>query len=155
KPDSPGAAIAIVKDGKVVHQRGYGMASLEHNIPIGTATLFLIASVSKQFTVFLILLLAQGGRLSLDDDVRKHIPEMPSFGEKITIRHLIHHTSGLREEINVQALLGRGMDDATTQTDFLGWLRDQKELSFPPGKEYTYCNTGYSLLGLIVQRVSG
>ncbi|MCI0461811.1 MAG: serine hydrolase [Gemmataceae bacterium] len=155
KPDSPGAAVAIVKDGKVVHQHGYGMASLEHNLPIGTATLFLIASVSKQFTVFLILLLAQGGRLSLDDDVRKHIPELPSFGEKITIRHLIHHTSGLREETNVHALMGRSMEDVTTRADFLGWVRDQKQLSFPPGKEYTYCNTGYTLLGLIVERVSG
>jgi CubicO group peptidase (beta-lactamase class C family) len=155
KPDSPGCALAVVKDGKVVHQRGFGMASLEHGIPITASTLFLIASLSKHFTVFLIFLLAQGGRLNLDDDVRKHIPEVPEFGKKITIRHLIHHTSGLREEFSVHALQGRRFEDAQTQEDFLGWLRDQKDLNFEPGQEYLYCNTGYSLLGLIIRRASG
>ncbi len=155
KPDAPGCALAIVKDGEVVYKRGYGMASLEQAAPIGTGTLFLIASVSKRFTVFLIMLLAQGGRLSLDDDVRKHIPELPNLGKTITIRHLIHHTSGLREELDVQALLGRGMEDVMTERDFLSWVRDQKALNFEPGSQHLYCNTGYSLLGLIVQRASG
>src|SRR5262245_43779995 len=97
KSDSPGLALAVVKDGKTVYQRGSGMSNLELGLGISTATVFLIASLSKHFTVFCILLLAQGGRLSLDDDVRKHVPEVPDFGKKITIRHLIHHASGLRE----------------------------------------------------------
>src|SRR5205823_5439772 len=127
KPDSPGCAVAVIKDGVIVHKRGYGMASLEHSLPITAATLFLIASISKHFTVFLILLLAQGGRLSLDDDVRKHVPEVPDFGKTITVRHLIHHTSGLHEELSVQALMGRKFEDVMTRRDFLGWLKDQKE----------------------------
>lgn len=155
RPDSPGVALAVVKDGEIVHKRGYGMASLEYGVPITTSTLFLIASLSKHFTVFLILLLAQGGRLSLDDDVRKHVPELPNFGKTITVRHLIHHTSGLREELALQALLGRKFEDVMTRQDFLGWLRNQKELNFEPGERYTYCNTGYSLLGLIVERAAG
>jgi CubicO group peptidase (beta-lactamase class C family) len=155
KPDSPGCAVAVLQDGKVVHQRGYGLASLEHAVPITASTLFLIGSLAKHFTVFLILLLAQGGRLSLDDDVRKHVPEVPDFGKPITVRHLIHHTSGLREETAVSALQGRRFEDVMTQQDFLGWLRDQKELNFEPGEEFQYCNTGYTLLGLIVRRASG
>jgi CubicO group peptidase (beta-lactamase class C family) len=155
KPDSPGAAVAIIQDGDTVYQRGYGRANLEHAIPITAGTLFLIASVSKQFTVFLILLLAQGGRINLDDEVRKHVPELPDLGEKVTVRHLIHHTSGLREELAVQALRGRGFEDTMKESDFFEWLKDQKELNFAPGSEYTYCNTGYSLLGLIVKRASG
>ena len=93
KPESPGAAIAVIKDGAVVYKRGYGSANLEYNVPITAQTVFHVASVSKQFTAFAITLLAHQGKLSLDDDIRKHLPEVPDFGKKITIRHLIHHTS--------------------------------------------------------------
>lgn len=97
KPDSPGCALAVIKDGKIIYQRGYGMADLEHDIPISPASVFNIGSVSKQFTAFAVALLAQQGKLALEDDVRKYLPELPDYGTPITIQHLIHHTSGLRE----------------------------------------------------------
>jgi CubicO group peptidase (beta-lactamase class C family) len=155
KTTSPGLALAVVKDGKVVHQRGYGMANLEWGLSISTATVFLIASLSKHFTVFCILLLAQGGRLNLDDDVRKHVPEVPDFGKKITVRHLIHHTSGLREYLPLATYAGWRSGDALTERDVLDLVSKQKELNFDPGSQYLYCNTGYELLGVIVKRVSG
>jgi CubicO group peptidase (beta-lactamase class C family) len=155
KTDSPGAAVAILKDGKTLHQRGYGMANLEWGLSISTATVFLIASLSKHFTVFCILLLAQGGTLSLDDDVRQHVPEVPNFGKTITVRHLIHHTSGLREYLPLATYAGWRSGDALTERDLLDLVSKQKELNFEPGSQYLYCNTGYELLGLIVKRASG
>src|SRR5262249_35209206 len=106
RKDSPGCALAVIRDGQIIHQRGYGMADLEHGIAITSATVFNIASVSKQFTVFLIMLLVHAGLLSLDDDVRLHVPEVPEFGKTITVRHLIHHTSGLREDWSLLTLSG-------------------------------------------------
>ena len=94
KPDSPGCALGIYKDGRMVYKHGYGMADLNDDVPITPATVFHVASMSKQFTAASIVLLAQQGKLSLDDDVRKYIPELPDFGQRITIRHLVHHTSG-------------------------------------------------------------
>jgi len=107
KPDSPGCALAVIKDGKIIYQRGYGMADLEHDIPISPASAFYIGSVSKQFTAFAVAMLAQQGKLALDDDVRKYLPELPDYGTPITIRHLIHHTSGLRDYNTLVALAGR------------------------------------------------
>jgi CubicO group peptidase (beta-lactamase class C family) len=155
KSDSPGAALAIVKDGKAVYQRSYGMANLEAGLAITVSTVFLIASLSKQFTVFCILLLAQGGRLNLDDDVHKYVPEVPDFGKKITLRHLIHHTSGLREYLPLASYSGWRSGDALTERDVLDMVSKQKELNFEPGSQYLYCNTGYELLGVVVKRVSG
>jgi CubicO group peptidase (beta-lactamase class C family) len=154
KSDSPGCAVAVVQDGKVVYEKGYGMANLEHGARITPATVFLIASVSKQFTAFLIFLLAGAGQLSLDDDVRKHVPEVPDFGKKITVRHLVHHTSGLREELSLFSLAGWRSSDVIMRRDFLELVGRQRELNFEPGREYLYCNTGYTLMGLIVERVS-
>ncbi|MCI0456837.1 MAG: beta-lactamase family protein [Gemmataceae bacterium] len=153
--DSPGCALAVLRDGKVLHQRGYGMADLEHEVPITPSTVFNIASVSKQFTVFLILLLAHAGLLSLDDDVRRHVPEVPDFGKVITLRHLIHHTSGLREDWSLLTLAGWRSEDVIRTQDVLDLVRRQKELNFEPGSQYLYCNTGYHLLAQTVQRVSG
>src|SRR5712691_1870994 len=93
------AAVAIVKNGLVMYQKGYGSANLEYDIPITSSTVFHVASVSKQFTAFAITVLVHEGKLSLDDDIRKYLPELPAFGATITIRHLIHHTSGLRDEL--------------------------------------------------------
>jgi CubicO group peptidase (beta-lactamase class C family) len=155
KSDSPGAAVAVIKDGKIVHARGYGMANLESGLAITAGTVFLIASLSKHFTVFCILLLVQGGRLNLDDDVRKHVPEVPDFGKKITVRHLIHHTSGLREYLPLLSYAGWRSGDSVTERDVLDLVSHQKELNFEPGSEHLYCNTGYELLGVIVKRVSG
>ena len=126
-------------------------AHLELNVPLSLSSVFLLASVSKQFVVFLIMLLAQNGRLSLDDDVRKHVPEVPDFGKKVTIRHLIHHTSGLREDLTSFNLAGWRSGDAITREDFLRFIKNQKDSTLLKA-EYLYCNTGYHLLAIIVER---
>jgi CubicO group peptidase (beta-lactamase class C family) len=155
KPESPGAAIAVIKDGAVVYKRGYGSANLEYNVPITPQTVFHVASVSKQFTAFAIALLANQGKLSLDDDIRKHLPELPDFGKKITIRHLIHHTSGLRDQWTLLGMAGWRLDDVITKEHIMKIVRHQRELNFDPGTEHLYSNTGYTLLAVIVERVSG
>src|SRR5436190_9079814 len=106
RKDSPGCVVLVRQDNKTAHERAYGMANLELGVPLTLSSVFLLASVSKQFVVFCIMLLAQAGRLSLDDDVRKHLPGVPDFGKTITIRHLIHHTSGLREDLTCFNLAG-------------------------------------------------
>ena len=156
KPDTPGAALAVVRDGKIVYSRGYGMANLEYGVPVTPRTVFHVASISKQFTAFAIHLLAQEGKLSLDDEVRKYLPELKvEANPPITIRHLIHHTSGLRDQWSLITLAGLRLDDVITDNDILGLTWQQKQLNFKPGDEELYSNTGYSLLGLIVRRVSG
>ena len=155
KADSPGAALIVVKDGAVVYKRGYGSANLEYNIPITPSTVFHVASVSKQFTAFAITTLAKAGKLSLDDDVHKYLPELPDFGQKITVRHLLHHTSGLRDQWELLAMAGWRLDDVITKEHILKMVRHQKELNFSPGQEYLYCNTGYTLLAVIVERITG
>lgn len=153
--DSPGAAIAVVRDGKVIFKKGYGSAQLEYRIPITPSTVFHVASVSKQFTAFAIVLLAEQGKLSLDDDIRTHIPKVPDFGTKITLRHLIHHTSGLRDQWNLLALAGWRLDDVITLDHIMSLVSRQRELNFSPGAEFVYCNTGYTLLAETVARVGG
>ena len=155
KPESPGAAIAVIKDGVVVYKRGYGSANLEYNVPITPQTVFHVASVSKQFTAFAITLLASQGKLSLDDDIRKYLNEVPDFGKKITIRHLIHHTSGLRDQWTLLGMAGWRLDDVITKEHIMKMVRYQRELNFDPGAENLYSNTGYTLLAVIVERVSG
>jgi CubicO group peptidase (beta-lactamase class C family) len=153
---SPGCALSVIKDGQIVYKRGYGMADLDHDIPITPETVFHVASISKQFTAAAIILLAQEGKISLDDDVHKYIPELPDFGARITIRHLIHHTSGLRDQWSLLGLAGwRYSLDLITDDDVLDVISRQKELNFTPGAEYSYCNTGFTLLAQIVKRVSG
>lgn len=155
KPDSPGAAVAVLLDGKAVHSRGYGSAQLEYGAPITPATPFHVASLSKQFTAFAIHLLAQEGKLSLDDEVRRHLPQLQVSGAPITIRHLLHHTSGLRDQWALLMLAGARLDDVITEGDILGLVWRQRELNFAPGDEELYSNTGYTLLAQIVQRVAG
>lgn len=155
KADSPGCALAVIKDNKVVHERSYGMANLENNIPITSKSVFDIASTSKQFTAMAILLLSRQGKLSLDDDVRKHIPELPDFGTPITIRQLVHHTNGLRDTYFMLELAGWRYDDEVHEADIIKLISQMKELNHKPGAEYSYNNTGYSLLALIVKRASG
>jgi CubicO group peptidase (beta-lactamase class C family) len=153
---SPGCALSVMQDGQIVYKRGYGMADLDHDIPITPQTVFHVASISKQFTAASIILLAQEGKLSLDDDVRKYIPELPDFGGRITIRQLIHHTSGLRDQWSLLGLAGwRYSLDLITDDDVLDLISRQKELNFKPGDQHVYCNTGYTLLAQIVKRVSG
>lgn len=153
---SPGCALGIVRDGRLVYARGYGMANLDHDIVITPSTVFHVASISKQFTAAAIHLLARDGKLSLDDDVRKYVPELPDFGPTITIRHLLHHTSGLRDQWELLILAGwRYSLDLITDDDVLQLMARQKDLNFRPGAEHLYCNTGYTLLAIIVKRVSG
>lgn len=153
KPHSPGCALAVIQNGELIYKQGYGTASLEHSIPITPGSVFYIGSCSKQFVAMCIALLSAEGKLSLDDDIRRHIPEMPDYGTPITIRHLIHHTSGLRDYL---ALLGiAGIDyGAYHQDDVLELIARQKELNFEPGEEYIYSNSGYFLLAVIVERAS-
>jgi CubicO group peptidase (beta-lactamase class C family) len=153
---TPGCALSVMKDGKIIYERGYGMADLDHDVPITPHTVFHVASMSKQFTAASIVMLAQEGKLSLDDPVRKYIPELPDFGVPVTIRELIHHTSGLRDQWDLLELAGwRYSLDLITDDDVLSLVSRQKALNFPPNTKHLYCNTGYTLLAQIVKRVSG
>lgn len=152
---TPGCALGIARDGALDYARGYGMSNLEHGVPITPQSIFHIASISKQFTAFSIGLLAQDGKLSLDDDIRKYLPEMPDYGKTITIAHLIHHTDGLREQGQLLNLAGWRGDDLYTQEDVLWALSRQRRLNFDPGTEIVYGNAAYTLLAVIVERVSG
>jgi CubicO group peptidase (beta-lactamase class C family) len=153
--DAPGLALAVVQDGRVVFEKGRGLASLDYGVPITPSTVFHVASVSKQFTAFAITLLAEQRKLSVDDELRKYWPEIHDFGKPITLRHLLNHTSGLRDQWDLLVLAGWRMDDVITQEDILTMLRRQRELNFAPGEEELYCNSGYTLLAEVVGRVSG
>ncbi len=152
---SPGCAMGVVRDGKLVFSRGYGMANLEHNIALTDRSVFRIGSVSKQFTAAAIALLAQDGVLSLDDDVRRFIPELPEYDRMVTIRHFLNHTSGIRDYLTLMYLAGYRDDDWYTDQDVIDVLARQNELNFDPGDEYLYSNAGYFLLSEIVKRASG
>jgi CubicO group peptidase (beta-lactamase class C family) len=155
RSDTPGAVVEVIQDGKVVLNKAYGMADLERNVPMTAATGMTVGSMSKQFTAFSIQLLAQDGKLSLDDDIRKYVPEVPDFGNTITIKHLLHHTSGLRDYFGLMLMTGWRGDDVITREDGLALVKRQRALNFAPGQEHLYSNTGYMLLGVIVERVSG
>ena len=155
KRDAPGCAVAVVDSGRTVVAKGYGMASLEHDVPITATSAFYAASVSKQFTAFSVAMLAQQGKLSLDDDIRKWIPEVPNFGKTVTVRHLIHHTSGLRDYFGLLGMTGWPSDGPITEARFLDLVSRQKALNFDPGSRHLYSNTGYVLLSIVVKRASG
>ena len=154
--NSPGCAVGVARNGATLFQNGYGMSNLEHDIPITPASIFHVASVSKQFTAMAIMLLAADGKLSLGDDIRKYLPEIPDYGHVITIRHLLTHTSGLRDQWDLLIMArGRFEENRITEADVLDIVSRQKALNFVPGSEYLYSNTGFTLLGTIVRRVSG
>lgn len=153
--DAPGLAIDVMKNGVSVYRKGYGMADLEHSIPITPNTVFHVASVSKQFTAFSILMLAKEGRLSLDDDVRQYIPELPVYAHPITIRDLAQHTSGLRDIDDLLRLSGVNADDAVTNAEALSIITRQTGLNFTPGTAFEYSNSGFIVLAEVVARVSG
>jgi CubicO group peptidase (beta-lactamase class C family) len=152
---SPGVAVLIVKDGNVVFKKGYGLANLEYDIPVSTTTVFDIASVSKQFTGFAISTLIQQGEISPDDDIHKYLPDVPQFNKPITIRNLIHHTSGLRDWPSALHAAGWRWDEAFSYNDIMRMVGKQHDLDFEPGSQYSYSNTGYNLLAAIVVKVSG
>jgi CubicO group peptidase (beta-lactamase class C family) len=155
KPGSPGCMLGVVASGEFIYTRGYGRANVEHDIAFTPETVFDIGSTSKQVLATSILLLVDDGKLSLDDDVRKYLPEVPDYGATITIRHLLTHTSGLRDYITLMTLAGWQMEDVTTPGQALDLVSRQKGLDFPPGAEFAYSNTGFFLASLIVERVSG
>jgi CubicO group peptidase (beta-lactamase class C family) len=155
RPGSPGCALGVVQGGRLVYQKGYGLANLEHNVAITPSTVFYVASTSKQFTAAAVLLLARQGRLSLDDDVRKYLPELPAYDTPVKIRHLIHHTSGINDYLELLGLAGQRLDDIHSEEEVLDLLACQKSLSFKPGDQFLYSNSGYFLLGLVVKRVTG
>ncbi|MEA2560043.1 MAG: hypothetical protein QOH06_1547 [Acidobacteriota bacterium] len=154
--ESPGCTVTVAEGGKTLLSRAYGMADLEHDAPITPTTIFEAGSVSKQFTATAALLLIQQGKLSLTDDVRKYVPELPEYGKPITIDHLIHHTSGLRDWGAVAAISGwpRGTR-IHTHAHMLDIASRQKALNYEPGAEFSYTNTGYNLLAVIVGRITG
>lgn len=154
RQDTPGAAVGILRGGELAFAKGYGMANLEHALPFRPETVSDIGSVAKQMTCLGILLLQQRGALSVDDPIRDYLPEVPDFGSPITIRHLMHHTSGLREIYGTTAIAGLRPGDWIRQEDALRMVRRQRELNFPPGERYLYCNTAYMLLADLISRVS-
>jgi CubicO group peptidase (beta-lactamase class C family) len=152
---SPGCALAIYRDGAIAYERGYGYADLEHDIPITPESVFYVGSLSKQFTAFAAALAIQQGALAYEDDVRKYVPELPEYGAPIRIRHLIHHTSGLRDINTLMALAGRRGDEAFDNHDVLRVVARQKSLNFTPGEEFLYTNSGYAVLALAIERATG
>ena len=152
---SPGVAIAVVRDGKVILRRGYGLANMEHRVPITPLTVFDIASLAKQFTGLAVAMLVSDGKIKLSDDIRKYIPELHDFGRSVTIEHLLRHTSGLRDWPSMLSVAGWRMHDVISFRHILTLAYNQRTLNFAPGSEYFYSNTGYNLLAEMVQRVTG
>lgn len=156
RPDTPGCALGVIRDGDFVYRRGYGQANLEYDLPITSRSVFRTGSVGKQFTAAAIALLDESGDLDLDDPVSRFFPEFPDWADRMTVRQLVLHTSGIRDYLELAFLSGKG-DDADYYTDqwVLDLLARQRETNFPPGTEYLYSNSGYLLLAHIVKRVSG
>jgi len=155
KPDSAGCSLGVYRNGSIAYAHGYGMASLELGVPITPQTVFDIGSTSKQFTAFSILLLQQQGKLSVDDDIRKFMPEIPDYGHRITLHHLMTHTSGMRDYAGLFDLAGIPEQNLTNDQDAVDLIVRQKALNFNPGDEWDYSNTGFFLLSQVVKRVTG
>jgi CubicO group peptidase (beta-lactamase class C family) len=154
-PGSPGCALAVAQDGALVYSRGYGYANLDYDIPITPKTVFDVASITKQFNAASLTMLALEGKLSLDDDVRKWLPELPEYDSPITLRHMLHHTSGLRDYLNLFPLAGRSDFYPISHAQILTMMSRQRALIFPPGDQYRYSNTAYMLLAQILERAGG
>jgi CubicO group peptidase (beta-lactamase class C family) len=155
RDDAPGAAVAVIRDGEIVYRNAFGMADLERSVPLTPDSVFEIGSISKQFTAMCILLLENDGELGLDDDIRNYVPEMPEYEAPITIRHLLHHTSGVRDIETLIPLAGWHWFNYHSLDEQLALITRQKALNFPPNTEYLYSNSGYILLALVVERLSG
>jgi CubicO group peptidase (beta-lactamase class C family) len=154
KPDSPGCALGIVKDGHLIYSRGYGIAVLEHDVPITPRSAFYIGSLSKQFTAMAVALLVQDGRLGLDDPIQKFVPELPAYEKPITIRNLLHHMSGLPEYMPLLMAAGWRPEAPFSNQDALQVVARQRTLAFEPGQRFAYSNTGYMLLAIIAERAA-
>ena len=150
KPDTPGCALAVFCGGEMAYQRSYGMADLAAGIPIGPDSVFYVASLSKQFTAASVLLLASATSLSLDDDVHRYFPELPDYGAPITVRHLLHHTSGLRDYLDLWELAGRTFDQPFSNLEGLELVCRQRGLNFPPAAGISTATRGNKLLAELV-----
>jgi CubicO group peptidase (beta-lactamase class C family) len=155
KPDSPGCTLGVVRDGEFVYKKGYGTASLELGVLLTPQSVFYMGSVSKQFTAASVVLAAEQGFLSLDDDVRKYVPELPSYSKPITLRQMLHHTSGFRDVLGLLLLAGRNFEDIHPTSELLDLLSRQKALNYQPGDEFLYSNTNYFLMSVIIHRATG
>ncbi|MGQ0647557.1 MAG: serine hydrolase domain-containing protein [Gemmatimonadaceae bacterium] len=155
RADSPGCALGILQNGAFLYQRGYGSANLDYGLPNGPDMVYYVGSDSKQFAAASIGLLALGGRIGLDDDVRKYFPEMRDYGRPITVRHLVHHTSGIRDVYTLMSLGGLRLEDVFTDAQAVALIARQKELNFVPGEDFLYSNSGYFLMAQLIRRVTG
>ncbi|MBI4908835.1 MAG: serine hydrolase [Acidobacteria bacterium] len=151
KADSPGCAVGVVKEGKVVHQKGYGSANLEYGAPITPQTAFYLGSTSKEFTGMSILLLLVQGRMKLDDPIRKFLPDLPAYMQPVTVRHLLEHSSGIRDYHGLWTLTGPEDDAPLKDSQVMEMLRRQNGLQFQPGEEFLYSNSNYFLLAQILR----
>jgi CubicO group peptidase (beta-lactamase class C family) len=152
---SPGCAVGVFQNGAIAFAKGYGLASVEHDVPITPDTVFYAGSVSKQFTAMTAALAIRQGKLSYDDSIRRYLPELPAYADRIKVSHLLHHTSGLRDYNTLLAVAGRRDEDAWDNAAVLRITARQKALNFEPGAEYLYSNTGYTLLATVVERATG
>ena len=153
--DSPGCALGIVRNGQLIYAKGYGMADLEHDIPITPSSVFYIASVSKQFITMSILLLEEQGKLDLDDSIQKYLPDFPEYEAPLTIRNFIHHTSGVRDYLTLWTLAGNDYMDYIDEDAVYRMIKRQKALNFTPGEKYLYSNSCYFMLAMIIKKASG
>ncbi len=152
---SPGCALGVVRDGQMMYRRGYGMANLEYGMALTPASVFRTASVGKQFTAMAIAILDEQGKISLDDPLSQLFPEFPEWADRVTLRHLVHHTSGIRDYLTLAWLAGKGDEDNYSDEFALDLLARQRELNFPPGDDHLYSNSGYLLLAHTVERATG
>lgn len=155
RADAPGCAAGVYRGGTLLHAGAFGMANLELEVPITAASAFDIGSTSKQFTAASALLLARDGKLSLDDDVRRHVPELPAYASAITLGQLLHHTGGVRDYIDLLRMSGAHVDDVTTAQRAVELLALQQGTHFTPGERHEYSNSGYFLVALAIERASG
>ena len=155
KPDSPGCALGVVRNGEFIYKKGYGKGSLELDVPLTPQSVFYMGSVSKQFTAASVVLAAEQGYLSLDDDVRKYIPELPSYGKPITLREMLHHTSGLRDVLSLLSLAGRPFEDIHPTPELVDLVARQKALNYATGDEFLYSNSNYFLMSVVIRRATG
>jgi CubicO group peptidase (beta-lactamase class C family) len=154
KTDSPGCVLGVIRDGAFIYRKGYGMASLELGVPLSSQSVFYMGSVSKQFTAASVVLAVEQGYLGLDDNVRKYIPELPDYGHAVTLRQMLHHTSGFRDVLGLLDLSGRSALDLHPKAELIDLVARQKALNYDPGEEFLYSNTNYFLLAEVVSRAT-
>ena len=154
RPGSPGCTVGVIRNGNFIHRKSYGKASLELGVPLSSQSVFYMASVSKQFTAASVVLAAEQGFLSLDDDIRKYIPEIPDYGRTITLRQMLHQTSGFSDVLGLLYMSGRNLEDIHPTAELMDLIVRQKSLNFNPGDEFAYSNTNYFLLAEVVKRAT-